>query len=799
MTIGIDIGNYSTKLSNLVNGKINIILNKSSQRSSKTLMSFKDIRYFGDDAYSLQVNNYKNTVSDFMITILNNNYNKLYLFPNLSNPNLSNPNYTLILNGTTYDLSPEYLLAMYLTNINNNLKENNISTDYVTLAVPNNFNLYQNNILLECFKNSGWKNPHIINKSIALGLEYTFYRSGKELGEESEPVLFIDFGETSTELSLIECKSWEIVTKGSETIDSISGSSIKQILYEECKKEYKTKFKSDVIDGSKQSIKIYKELNKIIKDLSINKNSKFIAENINEDQDLIFNLSQTLIENYLENNITNLDKSIKTLLTTANIKLKDIKSIEILGGISRVPFINTWLQEKFKTKIKHTMDAEDSIAKGCCLYSSIISPKIQMKKFSIFKSIFNNITLSCNKKSFTLFKKGDKIPKSKKISINTKKNIHLEVTNGESKLKFLIKVDKKIESMTEVFVVFDVNIDNTIIISSAYYKKKIVIKEPAPSLTSTISDIKEKGVEQKPDGKGKEKEAEQKSDGKEKEKEDKESSKKETEPTSNKKETIENKPTEKIIYQRYNLTIEDLNKSNILKDHFKQYLKLEEKFTKNETKIKHRESLINNLETSVYEFREALDSNKYIMFISPDILSKCEEALVKDLDIFNDYLVDELDTTILEEKYKFYKNIKIAYKKNKDLEKDNNEFIDSIIKKLDYYIHYFDREEKLLDEYKISIEDNKSKLLKFINDTKEENNIILNKKPYERIYTKQDKKNSDMDLLIKESKKIIDDYNKKKEDIKELDEENNKKDAEKELQEKGVNEENQKMSEDEKE
>ena len=153
----------------------------------------------------------------------------------------------------------------------------------------------------------------------------------------------------------------------------------------------------------------------------------------------------------------------------------------------------------------------------------------------------------------------------------------------------------------------------------------------------------------------------------------------------------------------------------------------------------------------------------------------------------------------MEEKYKFYKNIKIAYKKNKDLEKDNNEFIDSIIKKLDYYIHYFDREEKLLDEYKISIEDNKSKLLKFINDTKEENNIILNKKPYERIYKKQDKKNSDMDLLIKESKKIIDDYNKKKEDIKELDEENNKKDAEKELQEKGVNEENQKMSEDEKE
>ena len=792
MTIGIDLGNHSTKLSNLTNGKINIILNKSSQRSSKTLMSFKDIRYFGDDAYSQQVNNYKNTVSDFMITILNNNCSRLYLYPNLSNT--KNLNYTLILNGTAYHLSPEYLLAMYLTNINNNLKENNISTDYVTLAVSNNFNLYQNNILLECLKNSGWKNPHIINKSIALGLEYTFYRSGKELGEESEHVLFIDFGETSTELSLVECKSWEIVTKGSETIDSISGSSIKQILYEECKKEYKTTFKSDVIDGSKQSIKIYKELNKIIKDLSINKNSKFIAENINEDQDLIFNISQTLIENYLEDNITNLDKSIKVLLKESNIKLKDIKSIEILGGISRVPFINTWLQKKFKTKIKHTMDAEDSISKGCCLYSSIISPKIQMKKFSIFKTIFNNITLSCNKKSFTLFKKGDKIPKSKKISINTKKDIHLEVTNGESKLKFLIKVDKKLESITEVFVVFDVDIDNTIVISSAYYKKKKIIKEPVPSSTSRISDITEKEADQKSDGK--ESSTNLKTSGKKNIESSKtqdgefnKTKKEDIEPNKKEKAESTSKPTEKIIYQRYNLTIEDLNKSDILKDHFKEYLMLEEKFSKNETKIRHRETLINNLETSVYEFREALDSKKYVMFISPVILSKCEEVLVKDMSIFNDYLVDEFDTIILEEKYKFYRNTKITCKKNMDLEKDNNAFIHSIIKKLDYYINY---KEDLLDEYKISIEDNKSKLLKFIDDTKQENNTILIKKPYERIYINQDKINSDMDLLIKESKKIIEDHNKKKEDIKKLDEENREKEPEK------LNEDNRKKENDDK-
>ena len=161
------------------------------------------------------------------------------------------------------------------------------------------------------------------------------------------------------------------------------------------------------------------------------------------------------------------------------------------------------------------------------------------------------------------------------------------------------------------------------------------------------------------------------------------------------------------------------------------------------------------------------------MFVSPDILSKCEGVLVKDMSIFNDYLVDELDTSILEEKYKFYTNIKLAYIQNKDLEKDNNEFIQSIITKLDYYTNYFDNEQEVLDEYKICIEDNKSRLLKFIDDTKQENNTVLSKKPYERIYINRAKINSDVDLLITDSKKIIEDYDKKKSDIK-MDEENKK-------------------------
>ena len=138
MTIGIDIGKHLTKTANLINGKIDIVLNNSSGRSSKTLMSFKDIRYYGDDAHIQEINNYKNTVNDFFSM---NDSNNVYIYPNRFDG--ENTAYTVSYNNIDYTLSSEYLLTMYLNNINKTLIKNDVHSDYVTLSVPNYLNLKQ--------------------------------------------------------------------------------------------------------------------------------------------------------------------------------------------------------------------------------------------------------------------------------------------------------------------------------------------------------------------------------------------------------------------------------------------------------------------------------------------------------------------------------------------------------------------------------------------------------------------------------------------------------------------------------
>ena len=425
MTIGFDLGKYSTKISSLSNGKIEIILNNSSGRNFKSMISFKDKRYWGDEAYQYQINNYKNTINCFLQILDKENINKkMYIFPNLEEQE-KNTNIEFKINyiNNSYLINAECILIMYFKYFKQYFEKKSICHDYLTLAVPLNYSLEKKKIITNCLNGAGFKNCNIINSGLALNLEYGFYRSGnKTLNDINDRnVIFIDFGEYSTEVYLSKFQIWKFTLIDSFSSDFISGFHLKQLIYNECKCQYKKKFSKDLQDKSKSSVKIYKEIDKILKNLSINKKTNFLIENILDDMDITFSITRELLDNYLDKELLSIQDRIKKLIKINSIKYENIHSIEILGGISRVYFINNWLKNTFSNKLSFTMDREESITKGCSLYSAILSPKVQMKKLEIMQNLNYPIILKSNNKESILFQKGSTIPKSKKISIKSKK------------------------------------------------------------------------------------------------------------------------------------------------------------------------------------------------------------------------------------------------------------------------------------------------------------------------------------------------------------------------------------------
>lgn len=63
------------------------------------------------------------------------------------------------------------------------------------------------------------------------------------------------------------------------------------------------------------------------------------------------------------------------------VKLEDLHSIERIGGGSRIPVIQEIVQKCVNKELSKTLDANESIAKGCTIMSAIISPRYSVQPF----------------------------------------------------------------------------------------------------------------------------------------------------------------------------------------------------------------------------------------------------------------------------------------------------------------------------------------------------------------------------------------------------------------------------------
>merc|ERR1719194_72154 len=67
-----------------------------------------------------------------------------------------------------------------------------------------------------------------------------------------------------------------------------------------------------------------------------------------------------------------------------NIPNDQIDSVEIVGGACRVPWLKRMCSEAFGGKeLSTTMNADESVARGCALQAAILSPLYKVRDFKV--------------------------------------------------------------------------------------------------------------------------------------------------------------------------------------------------------------------------------------------------------------------------------------------------------------------------------------------------------------------------------------------------------------------------------
>ena len=157
--------------------------------------------------------------------------------------------------------------------------------------------------------------------------------------------------------------------------------------------------------------------------LSSNNDSYLSVECIFDDIDFSYNMTREEFEQINHQFFKEVQNFFQECLQESKLNIADLHSVERIGGGSRIPKIQEVIGQIFGRELSKTLDASESIARGCTIMAAIISPRYQVQAYEIKEYLNYPISIAIQYESEeqsvvkTLFDTGADFNKTLSLSI----------------------------------------------------------------------------------------------------------------------------------------------------------------------------------------------------------------------------------------------------------------------------------------------------------------------------------------------------------------------------------------------
>jgi len=412
--IGIDYGNVDCVLAQAKRGGIDIVLNENSNRKNPNMICTQgNQRLIGEAAVSVARMHYKNCATDIkrLIGLQYQQEEAQALIQTLpfACVELSDGTVGVKLNysGEENTFRCEQLVAMMLTKLQGiaAAANNGVGNSDVVVSVPGFFTDVQRRAMLSAAKIAGINCLRLMNEHTAVALAYGIYKSARNLFHESEPqyVMFIDLGHSSYSVSIVSFIQGKLEVKATAFDAQLGGRNFDWALAKHVAAEFQAKHKIDPLSIPKSRLKLLSACEKAKKNLSphgVNA-TNLNVECLVEEYDYNGRIELSTFEDLIQDLLNRLDAPILKTLADAGIEKSQLSSVEIVGGGTRVASVKRKWSEilgmdasKNNYGLSTTLNADESVARGCALQSAILSPLFQVKEFIIADSVSYPVCVS---------------------------------------------------------------------------------------------------------------------------------------------------------------------------------------------------------------------------------------------------------------------------------------------------------------------------------------------------------------------------------------------------------------------
>ena len=349
--IGIDLGTTNSCVCVLEAGEPKVIPNKEGERTTPSVVAFKNGERIVGAAAKRQAITNPNTISSIK--------------------RLMGTDKKVEAEGKKY--SPEEVSAMILSNLKESAEAYlGESVTKAVITVPAYFNDAERQATKNAGKIAGLEVERIINEPTAAALAY-----GLDKQDKNQTILVYDLGGGTFDVSILELGDGVVEVRSTSGNNHLGGDDFDNKVIDYLVSEFKKENGVD-LTKDKMAMQRLKEIaEKAKKDLSSMTSTQVSAPFISQGADGPLHLDMTLTRAKFESLISDLVDStlepVRNALKDADLKAKDLDKVIFVGGSTRVPLVYETVKKELGMEPSREVNPDEVVAMGAAIQGGVLT------------------------------------------------------------------------------------------------------------------------------------------------------------------------------------------------------------------------------------------------------------------------------------------------------------------------------------------------------------------------------------------------------------------------------------------
>ena len=245
------------------------------------------------------------------------------------------------------------------------------------ITVPAYFNDNQRQATKDAGTIAGLEVVRLVNEPTAAALAYGLDKEGRD-----QKIMVFDLGGGTLDVTIMELGkegTFDVISTSGDT--QLGGTDMDKALVDFIAGEFRKDTGIDLTRDATSTQRIKEAAEKAKIELSTvmetEINLPFLSADATGPKHMALKLSRARLDSLVEGIVKRCQKSIDTALADAKMKTSDISKIILVGGPTRMPIVQKFIEDYAGKKIEHGIDPMECVASGAAVQAAVLTGDVK--------------------------------------------------------------------------------------------------------------------------------------------------------------------------------------------------------------------------------------------------------------------------------------------------------------------------------------------------------------------------------------------------------------------------------------